>query len=69
MTKAIVIVLLLLIAGSLFSALTFIYKDRGQAGRHRAATALTLRISLSILLFLMLMAGFYFGLIPAGGLR
>lgn len=57
--------MLILIVGSLFSALTFLYKDNGQG--ERTAKALTLRISLSIVLFLFLMLGFYFGYIPARG--
>jgi hypothetical protein len=57
--------MLVLIVGSLFSALTFLYKDSGQG--ERTAKALTLRISLSIVLFLFLMLGFYFGYIPARG--
>lgn len=55
--------MLLLIVGSLFSALTFLYKDSGQG--ERTAKALTIRIALSIFLFVMLMLGYYFGIIPA----
>ena len=65
LVKIIIIVMLLLIVGSLFSALTFLYKDNGQG--ERTVKALTLRISLSIALFLFLMLGFYFGIIPARG--
>lgn len=61
-----IIILLVLIVASLFSALTFLYKDQGQG--ERAARALTIRISLSILLFVLLMLGFYFGVIPERGL-
>jgi len=57
--------MLLLIVGSLFSALTFLYKDDGKG--ERTVKALTLRISLSIALFIFLMLGFYFGIIPARG--
>ena len=57
--------MLILIVGSLFSALAFLYKDGGQG--ERTAKALTLRISLSVVLFLFLMLGFYFGYIPARG--
>jgi hypothetical protein len=64
--KTAIIVLLVLIVGSLFSALTFLYKDQGQG--ERTARALTVRISLSLLLFVLLMLGFYFGLIPEHGL-
>lgn len=64
--KTAIIVLLVLIVGSLFSALTFLYKDQGQG--ERTARAITVRISLSLLLFVLLMLGFYFGLIPERGL-
>lgn len=63
--KIIIIVMLLLIIGSLFSALTFLYKDNGSG--KRTVKALTIRISLSITLFILLMLGFYFGIIPARG--
>ena len=64
--KIIVIVMLLLIFVSLFSALIFLFKDKGRG--NRTAQALTWRIGLSMTLFLMLMAGFYFGVIPPQGL-
>lgn len=64
--KSVVILMLLLILGSLASALVFLFRDGGQGTR--TAKALTARISLSIILFLMLMAGFYFGIIPPNGL-
>lgn len=52
---------------SLGSALYYLVKDKGQS--ERTVKALTLRISLSILLFIFLMAGYYFGWIPQTGLR
>ena len=61
-----IIILLVLIVASLFSALTFLHKDQGQG--ERTARALTIRISLSILLFVLLMLGYYFGVIPERGL-
>ena len=61
-----IILLLVLIVASLFSALTFLYKDKGQG--ERTAKALTLRVALSIFLFILLMLGFYFGVIPERGL-
>jgi hypothetical protein len=64
--KIIVIVMLLLIFASLFSALVFLFKDKGRGTR--TAKALTWRIGLSMTLFLLLMAGFYFGIIPPQGL-
>lgn len=59
--KLFIVVMLLLIVGSLFSALFFLMKDKGQG--KRTARALTLRISLSIGLFLLMMLGYYLGLI------
>jgi len=60
--RIIVIAFLLIILGSLASALIFLVKDKGQS--ERTVKALTVRISLSLLLFLLLMAGFYFGILP-----
>jgi len=62
MLKLLVVLLLLAIVGSLLSGLFYLYRDRG-AGE-RTVRALTLRIGLSIALFLVLLAGFRFGLIP-----
>ena len=62
MLRVLVILLLLAILGSLFSGLFYLYRDRG-AGE-RTARALTVRITLSIALFVLLLAGFRFGLIP-----
>jgi hypothetical protein len=59
--KIIVVVALLFIVGSLFSALYFLAKDKN--GGERTAKALTLRIGLSITLFLALLVSYYFGLI------
>lgn len=57
---------LFLILASLASALVFLVRDRG-AG-NRTVRALTWRIGLSIGLFLVLMAAYFLGLIPARGL-
>ena len=59
--RIIVIALLVLIVASLGSALFFLFADK--SGSKRTVKALTVRISLSILLFAILMAGYYFGLI------
>jgi hypothetical protein len=64
--KAFVIAMLVAIFASLFSALVFLFRDGGRGTR--TARALTWRIGLSIALFVLLMAGFYFGLIPQHGL-
>lgn len=60
--KIVVIIFIILILMSLGSALYFLVKDKGQSDR--TVKALTIRIGLSILLFVALMLGFYFGLIP-----
>lgn len=60
--RYVVILFLVIIFGSLFSALYYLIRDKGQSDR--TVRALTVRISLSIVLFVMLMAAFYFGLIP-----
>ena len=65
--RILVIVMLVLIVGSLGSALWFLVRDKGTT--ERTVKALTVRISLSIGLFLLLMAGYYFGLIPKTGLH
>jgi len=63
--KTIIVLILLLIVGSLFSALFFLLKDKGQGAR--TVKALSMRVALSITLFLLLMAGYYFGIIPQQG--
>jgi len=62
MIKVLVILLLLAIVGSLFSGLFFLYRDRGEGVR--TVKMLTLRIGLSIFLFLILLIAFRFGIIP-----
>lgn len=65
--KYTVIAMLVLIFASLFSAMIYLFKDKGRGVR--TAKALTWRIGLSLTFFLLLMAGFYFGIIPPQGLR
>lgn len=60
--KIVVILFILLILASLGSALFFLVNDRGQS--KRTVKALALRVGLSVTLFLLLMAGYYFGLVP-----
>ena len=60
--RIVVILFIILILASLGSALFFLVNDRGQS--KRTVTALALRVGLSVILFLLLMAGYYFGLIP-----
>lgn len=62
--RLVVIVFLVLIVASLGSALMFLFKDRGDPDvSRRMAKALALRVGLSITLFLLLMGGYYFGLL------
>ena len=64
--KIVVIVLLLAVVASLFSGLFFVYRDKG--GTNRAVVALTVRIALSLLVFLILIGSYFFGLVPGGRL-
>ena len=59
--KIVVILFLVFIVGSLASALYFLVKDKGQG--ERTVKALTVRVVLSVVLFALLMLGYYFGLI------
>jgi Protein of unknown function (DUF2909) len=60
--RYVVIGMLIAIIASLASAAVFMLRDRGE--KKRMVKALALRVGLSVTLFLMLMAGYYFGLIP-----
>lgn len=60
--KIVVILFLIAIVASLGSALFFMVTDRGQS--KRTVKALAVRVGLSLTLFLLLMAGHYFGLTP-----
>ncbi|MDZ4141713.1 MAG: twin transmembrane helix small protein [Methylotenera sp.] len=59
--KFIIVLALFIIIGSLFSALYFLAKDK--TGGERTVKALTVRIGLSITLFILLMIGYYAGLL------
>ena len=61
MFKIVVVLMLALIIGSLFFGLVFLYRDRGAGSR--VVRMLTLRISLSILLFIGLMVAGRYGLL------
>lgn len=63
--KLVIIAFLVVIVGSLASALFYLMRDKG--GSDRTVKALTVRVALSLTLFLILMLGFYFGLIPKSG--
>jgi FtsH-binding integral membrane protein len=63
--RYLVLVFVVLILSSLFSALFFLIRDQG--GSKRTLKALTWRIGLSVGLFLLLLAGYYLGLIKPHG--
>lgn len=67
LTKIFIIAILVLILASLFGALSMLFRKEG--ANDRMARALTVRVALSIGLFVMLLAGFYFGIIPERGLK
>ena len=67
LTKIFILAILGLILASLFSALSLLFRKEGE--KNRMVQALTVRVALSIGLFLMLLAGFYFGIIPQQGLK
>ncbi|MBK6980764.1 MAG: twin transmembrane helix small protein [Betaproteobacteria bacterium] len=64
--KIVVILLLLAVIASLFSGLYFVYKDKGET--NRAVISLTIRIALSLVVFLILIGSYFFGLMPGGRL-
>ena len=64
--RIVVIVFLAIILLSLGSALFYLIRDKGKSDR--TVKALTVRVALSITLFLLLMLGHYFGIIPKSGL-
>jgi hypothetical protein len=60
--KVFAVLMLLAIIASLFSGLLFLYRDRGSG--ERMVRALTLRIGLSVTLFVILLIAFRIGAIP-----
>ena len=65
LTKVIIVLFLLIIIGSLFSGLFYLIKDKGAS--ERTVRALTVRISLSVLLFVLLMIGYATGVLQPHG--
>jgi hypothetical protein len=63
--KLVVIAFLIVIVASLASALIYLIRDKGQSDR--TVKVLTVRVALSVALFLLLMIGYYFGIIPQHG--
>lgn len=64
--KILVLLLVGLILFSLGSGLYYLVKDKGST--ERTVKALTWRVGFSVLLFILLMAGYYLGFIPKQGL-
>ena len=64
--KIAIVALLLIIVGSLASGLVFMLRDRGRS--ERTVRALTWRIGLSLVAFLLLMIGAATGLITPHGI-
>lgn len=65
--RVIALLFIFFILASLASALYYLVKDKGQSDR--TVKMLTVRVALSLTLFLLLMAGYYFGIVPQNGLR
>lgn len=64
--KAIVVLILIGILVSLGSAAVYLFREQGDSTK--MVKALTYRVGLSVTLFLLLMAGFYFGIISPSGI-
>lgn len=65
--KIIIAIAFLLIIGSLASALLFMMRDKGKT--NRTVYALTLRVGFSVLLFILLLIAYKFGLIQPTGIH
>lgn len=65
--RILALLFIVLILASLASALYYLIKDKGQSDR--TVRMLTVRVTLSLALFVLLMGGYYFGIIPHNGLR
>jgi hypothetical protein len=63
--RYVVLAFVFVILAALFSGLFFLVRDQGRSTR--TVKALTWRIGLSLALFLLLLAGYYFGLIQPHG--
>jgi hypothetical protein len=64
--RIVVIVLLLAIVGSLASALVYLFRDDNDS--RRTVRALTVRMGLSVSLFILLLVAYAMGFIEPGGL-
>jgi hypothetical protein len=66
LSKILIVLFLFFIIGSLFSGLFYLVRDKGAS--ERTVRALTVRISLSVLLFALLMIGYATGVLQPHGL-
>ncbi|MGC1818572.1 MAG: twin transmembrane helix small protein [Casimicrobiaceae bacterium] len=64
--RYVVILVLIAIVTALFTALVFLYRDRGQG--NRVVTALAIRVLLSMGLIAFLVLSYWMGWISPGGL-
>ncbi len=64
--RAIVIIALIAVVAALFTALVFLYRDRGRGTR--VVTALAIRVLLSMALIAFLVVSWWMGWISPGGL-
>lgn len=60
--KILLVVLLCMVLISLFSGLYFMYKDKGKS--KRVVNALTIRIGLSMLIIVIVIVGYFSGMLP-----
>lgn len=67
LAKILILATLAMILVSLFSALALLFNNDDASKRKRVVQALTLRIGLSIALFVTLIASIYFGILPGRG--
>ena len=67
MIKTLIIINFILILMSLLSGVIFLAKDNGKS--NRVATSLTVRIILSITLFILVFVGYYMGELQPHGLN
>ena len=65
--RILALLFIIFILASLASALYYLIKDKGQSDR--VVKMLTIRVALSLALFILLMGGYYLGFIPQNGLR
>lgn len=65
--KIIIVLLLLAVLISLTSGIFFLVKDKSET--NRTVKSLTIRITLSIILFLMLIVGYFTGIIQPHGIH